>query len=110
MSARSRNLIKLAGLAVVVLALGACVAGSEESHHAAAGGLFSQLLLGFWQGIIAPATLLVEVINHFAPKSLPWDVHMYEATGTGWAYDVGFYFGLLGGPGAIFGGWRRRRL
>jgi hypothetical protein len=105
----TRNLAKLAGLTLLLLALGACVAGSAESHHAAAGGLLSQGLLGFWHGIIAPATLLVEVINHFAPHALPWDLHMYEATGTGWAYDVGFYFGLLGGPGAVFGGWSRRR-
>jgi hypothetical protein len=108
MSDKSRNLVKVAGLMLVVLALSACVAGSEESHHAAAGGLLSQLLLGFWQGIIAPATLLVEVINHFAPHALPWQLHMYETTATGWAYDVGFYFGLLGGPGAVLGGWSRR--
>jgi hypothetical protein len=25
------------------------------------------------------------------------------------AYDVGFYFGLLGGPGVLLGGWSRRR-
>ena len=53
MSDKSRNLVKIAGLMLVVLALGACVAGSEEAHHAAAGGLLSQLLLGFWHGITA---------------------------------------------------------
>jgi hypothetical protein len=108
MSDKSRNLARAAVLGVLLLGLSACVAGSEESHHAAAGGLLSQILLGFWQGIIAPATLLVEVINHFAPKALPWQLHMYETAGTGWAYDVGFYFGLLGGPGAVLGGWSRR--
>ena len=51
---------------------------------------------------------LEEFINHFAPHALPWQLHMYETTGTGWAYDVGFYFGLLGGPGAVLGGWSRR--
>ncbi len=108
MSDKSRNLAKIAVVTVLLLALSACVAGSGESHHAAAGGPLSQGLLGFWQGIIAPLTLLGEVINHFAPHTLPWEVHMYETTGTGWAYDIGFYFGLLGGPGAIFGGWSRR--
>jgi hypothetical protein len=108
MSDKSRNLAMAGLLGVLLLALSACVAGSEESHHAAAGGLISQGLLGLWQGIIAPATLLVEVINHFAPKALPWQLHMYETTGTGWAYDIGFYFGLLGGPGAVLGGWSRR--
>jgi hypothetical protein len=103
-----RHFAKTAALMVVLIALSACVAGSEESHHAAAGGLLSQGLLGFWQGIIAPFTLLGEVINKFAPHALPWTVHMYETTGTGWAYDVGFYLGLVGGPGVIFGGWARR--
>ncbi|HZC17319.1 MAG TPA: hypothetical protein VE309_11200 [Caulobacteraceae bacterium] len=107
MSDRSRNLARLAGLAVLLMALSGCVAGSAESHHAAAGGLVSQLLLGFWHGVIGPPTLIGEVINHFAPHLLPWDVHMYETTATGWAYDVGFYFGLLGGPGVFVGRWRR---
>jgi len=103
------KLARIAAAVGVVLLLSACVAGSEESHHAASGGLLSQGLLGLWQGIIGPVTLLVEVVNHFAPSALPWHVHMYETAGTGWAYDVGFYFGLLGGPGALLGGWSRRR-
>jgi hypothetical protein len=104
-----RHLPKIAGFAVILLLLSACVAGSAESHHAAAGGVVSQLLLGFWHGIIGPFTLIGEVINALAPHLLPWTVHMYEPAGTGVAYDVGFYFGLLGGPGVIFGGWSRRR-
>jgi len=107
MSDKSRNLAMAATLGVLLLALSACVAGSAESHHAAAGGLIPQLLLGFWHGIIGPFMLIVEVINHFAPHALPWQVHMYETAGTGWAYDVGFYFGLIGGPGVIVGRWRR---
>src|SRR5579872_614050 len=104
-----RSPLKLGGALVLVLLLTACVAGSAESHHAAAGGWISQLALGFWHGIIAPFMLIVEVVDLFAPHLLPWTVHMFE-TGTGVPYDVGFYFGLLGGPGAIFGGWRRRRV
>jgi hypothetical protein len=103
-----RHIPKIAAFAVLLLVLSACVAGSEESHHAAAGGLLSQGLLGFWHGIIAPLTLLGEVINALAPHILPWTVHMYEPAGTGWAYDVGFYLGLVGGPGVIFGGFSRR--
>jgi hypothetical protein len=103
-----RNLAKIATFTALLIALSACVPGSAESHHSASGGLLSQLLLGFWQGIIAPLTLLGEVINKFAPRALPWTLHMYESAGTGWAYDVGFYFGLLGGPGALLGGWSRR--
>jgi hypothetical protein len=102
-----QRFIKIASAATLVLALAACAAGSADSHHAAAGGLFSQLLLGFWHGIIAPLMLIVEVVNRLVPHLLPWNVRMYETSATGAAYDVGFYFGLLGGPGAIFGGWRR---
>ncbi len=100
---------KLAGLTIVVLALGACAAGSDASHHAAAGGMVSQLFLGLWHGIIAPVALVVEVVNVLSPHTLPWQMRLYEASGTGVAYDVGFYFGILGGPGLILGGWSRRR-
>jgi hypothetical protein len=94
---------------IVLLALTACVAGSQESQHAAAGGMLSQLLLGLWHGVIAPVTLIVEVINHFAPHLLPWTVRLYEAKDTGTAYDVGFYLGLAGSPIIIRTGWSGRR-
>ena len=32
--------------------------GLGEFQHALAGGLLSQLVLGFWHGLIAPVTLL----------------------------------------------------
>jgi hypothetical protein len=100
--------LKIAGILVLLCLLAACVAGSAESHHAAASGWISQLFLGFWQGILAPFMLVAEVVNVVRPNTLPWSVHMYETAGTGIAYDVGFYFGVLGGPGAILGGWSRR--
>ncbi len=103
-----RSGLKIAGAIGLVLLLAACVAGSPESHHAAAGGALSQLLLGFWHGIIGPFMLIVEVVNAIRPHTLPWTVHFYETACTGIAYDIGFYFGLLSGPGAILGGWRRR--
>ena len=93
---------------VLVLALSACVAGSTESQHAAAGGVLSQLLLGFWHGLIAPVMLVVEVINKFAPHLLPWTVRFYETKATGVAYDVGFYFGLVGSP-VLGAAYSRRR-
>ncbi len=109
-AARVRGLfLRIAGLAVVALALGACAAGSDASHHAAAGGIVSQLFLGLWHGIIAPVALLVEVVNLLSPHTLPWQMRLYESSGTGVAYDVGFYFGLPGGPGVLLGGWSRRR-
>jgi hypothetical protein len=102
-----RTLI-VVGLAGVVLALAACAAGSGESQHAASGGVLSQLLLGFWHGLIAPVMLIVEVIDKFVPKLLPWSVKFYEARGTGVVYDVGFYFGLVGSPLLAHTGWSRR--
>src|SRR5579862_4806318 len=96
-----RSGLKIAGALAFVLLLAACVAGSAELHHAAAGGWLSQLFLGLWHGILAPFMLIVSVVNAVRPHTLPWTVHMYETAGTGIAYDVGFYFGVLGGPGAV---------
>ncbi|MDR3508552.1 MAG: hypothetical protein P4L64_11690 [Caulobacteraceae bacterium] len=70
--------------------------------------MLSQLLLGFWHGIIAPVTLIVEIINHFWPHALPWRLHLYEAHETGVPYDVGFYLGLAGGPPVVWSSWSRR--
>jgi len=100
--------VKIVVAVAVVLALSACAAGSGESQHAAAGGPISQLLLGLWHGLIAPITLIVEVINKFAPHLLPWNVRLYEARDTGVLYDIGFYFGLAGSPVVVWGRWRRR--
>jgi hypothetical protein len=102
-----RTLI-VAGLIALGLVLAACAAGSGESEHAASGGVFSQLLLGFWHGLIAPVMLIIEVIDKFAPHLLPWNVKFYEARGTGVVYDVGFYFGLVGSPLLAHSGWSRR--
>jgi hypothetical protein len=103
-----KHAAKIAGAAVVVLALSACVAGSAESQHAAAGGVLLQVLLGFWHGVIAPVTLIVEIINRFAPHVLPWTVRFYESRATGVAYDVGFYLGLVGSPSIVWTRWSRR--
>jgi hypothetical protein len=95
--------------AVAVMALGACVAGSAASQDAAGSGLLQQFLLGLWHGVIAPVTLIVEVINKFAPHLLPWSVRLYESRNTGVAYDVGFYLGLGAGPPIAFRSLPRRR-
>ena len=102
-----RTLI-VVGLVGLVIALAACAAGSSESQHAASGGVLSQLLLGFWHGLIAPVMLIIEVIDKFAPHLLPWNVKFYEARGTGVVYDIGFYFGLVGSPLLAHTGWSRR--
>ena len=90
------------------LALSACVAGTGESAHSASSGLLSQFLLGFWHGLIAPLTLIGEIINRIAPDALPWRVRLYEIKAAGAAYDVGFYIALVGGPSLIWSRWPRR--
>jgi hypothetical protein len=106
-SASRMRALRIAAVMVAALALAACAAGSADSTHAASGGMLSQALLGFWHGVIAPLTLIGEIINRFFPHLLPWQVHMYETKATGAAYDLGFYLGLAGGPSFVFGRrWR----
>lgn len=96
----------IAAAAVILCTLTACAAGSAASHQAAGAGIVSQLVLGLWHGIIAPVTLIVEVIRKLAPGVLPWPFKLYETANTSVAYDVGFYFGLAGGPTFV---WSRAR-
>jgi len=102
--------IRTIGAAALTLTLAACAAGSAEAQHTAASGDLPQFLLGVWHGVIAPLMLIVEVINRIAPHTLPWSVHFFETQGTGVAYDVGFYLGLVGSPLLIGTRWPRRRL
>jgi len=97
--------VKTAAMVALLLFLGACVAGSSDSTHAAAGGVLSQFFLGLWQGFIGPLTLIVEIVNRVAPSLLPWKTHLYEAKAQGVAYDLGFYLGLTSGPVIV---WMRR--
>ena len=101
------RVITIAGAAALLLLLAACTAGSAEAQHAASGGLLGQFLLGVWHGVIAPFTLIGEVLNYFVPHLLPWTIRLYETKATGAPYDVGFYFGLVGSPLAIGSRWRR---
>jgi len=104
------NAQKLAPLALAPFLLAGCIAGSEESHRAAGGGLISVLLLGVWHGLIAPFTLIGEVINLLAPHLLPWTFHLYETQQSGAIYDIGFFVGLLIGPSILWSGASRRRV
>ncbi len=101
-----KNIVKIAAAGAALLALAACVAGSPDAAHAAAGDWVSQFFLGLWHGLIGPVTLIVEVVNRFAPRLLPWKTHIYETSAAGVAYDVGFYLGLAGSPIVL---WSRRR-
>lgn len=94
--------------ALLTLGVGACAAGSHDAQQAADAGALSVLLLGFWHGLIAPVTLLVEAVNEFASGALPWSPRMYQE-GSGVLYDIGFFVGMLGGPSIIWTGSLRRR-
>jgi hypothetical protein len=95
-------------LAVLLIGLSGCAAGSADAHIAASGGYISEFFLGLWHGFIAPITLIAEIINLLAPHVLPWRPHFFE-TGAGVAYDLGFYLTLSGGPHLVLFGWRRGR-
>jgi hypothetical protein len=96
--------IKIAAACVLVLLLSACAAGGIESGQAAHAGMLSEFLLGLWHGIIAPFTLLVEILHKLLPKTIPWAIRMYETKADAVVYDIGFYIGLGSGPALA---WRR---
>lgn len=101
-----RTLSIIAGLGLL-LVLSGCAAGTQDATQAASAGLVSQLVLGFWHGVIAPITLLVEVIRRFLPGVLPFQWHMFETGLMSVPYDIGFYVGITSGPSFLF--FRRRR-
>jgi hypothetical protein len=105
----NKTVMRLGVGAAVLLCLTACAAGSTDARAAAAGGDIPQFFLGVWHGIIAPITLIVEIVNRVAPHVLPWSPRFFEQ-GTGVAYDVGFFLALGGGPHIVINGWRRRRV
>lgn len=100
--------LRIAGIVGLALLLAACAAGSPDARQAASGGPLTLLVLGFWHGLIAPITLIIEVIQRFFPGVLPipqqW--HLYETGAASVPYDVGFYFGLAGGPTFAYSRWR----
>jgi hypothetical protein len=101
------NMGKLALIASLLLGLAACAASSDASAQAAQGGSLSEIVLGFWHGLIAPVTLIGEIIEALAPTVLPWTFRIYETQNTGVLYDVGFVVGLVGGPSLLFTSRRR---
>jgi hypothetical protein len=93
---------RIALVLIVTMALAACAAGSPQSVQATGGGPIALLALGVWHGIIAPITLIVEILNKFAPGLVPVHWRMYETGASSALYDLGFYFGLAGGPSFLF--------
>ena len=105
MTQPTRSQGRIAFILALTCCVSACAAGSEASHHALQGGLLYELILGFWHGLIAPVTLIVEIIRKLAPGVIPLPWRLYELKNTSVAYDVGFYLGLAGGPFVV---WTRR--
>lgn len=90
-----RHRSRLALLAVMVLLLTACAAGTAEFSEADPAGF----LWGIWHGWIAPFALIAHLFNG--------DIRVYEVDNTGIWYDVGFYIAVISGFGGL--GIRRRR-
>jgi hypothetical protein len=97
---------KLFAVCALALFLAACAAGGVESGEAAHGGMISLFLLGFWHGIIAPFTLLVEIGHKLWPHTIPWAIRLYELKANSVVYDVGFFLGVGGGPVVVTRRWR----
>jgi hypothetical protein len=104
------NLGKLTLVLVLAFGLAACAAGTPSSETAAHNGAAAQFLLGFWHGIIAPVTLIGEIIEKVSPRTLPWTFRFYEVSNTGVFYDLGFFIGMGAGPSVIWTGATRRRI
>ena len=96
-------------VAVLSASLVACAAGTAASHQALAGGPLPVVILGFWHGLIAPITLIGEIIKALSPGALRWPFKFYENEASSVLYDLGFFVGLIGGPSALFGASRRGR-
>ena len=97
-----KPIARIAGALIGLSLLGACAAGSAEAHQMAQSGGLSELLLGFWHGLIAPVMLVIEAINHFASHPTPWPGVRFFERDSGVLYDIGFYVGLVCGPSAAF--------
>ena len=90
--------IWLALLAVVILLLSGCAAGSARFTPEKPAG-FCQ---GLWHGAISVVTFIINLFKH--------DVKVYEVNNNGGWYNFGFLLGVIcvwgGGSGA---GWKSRK-
>jgi hypothetical protein len=60
--------------------------------------------LGRWRGVIAPVTLIAEIINRLAPHVPPWRPNFLE-DGAGAVYGIGVHRTLSGAPHLVRHGW-----
>ncbi|KQX62210.1 hypothetical protein [Angustibacter sp. Root456] len=91
-------------VALVLLALGACAAGTNTAaNHTADAGFW----LGLWHGLISPITFIISLFKD--------SVSIYEVRNDGNWYDFGFMLGVsiafsgAGRSSAATSSARRRR-
>ena len=101
-------------LGVIALTLTGCLAGSPEADQLVSTGWPGSLILGFWHGLIAPLSFLMEQLQNNYPGVLhtlpyefwgPW--HIYDTHNASFVYNIGFCFGLFFLPSFI---WARPKI
>lgn len=73
----------------IVLILSGCIPGKGSYSVKKPAGFLS----GIWHGWIAPASLIMGLINK--------NIRVYETVNSGWFYDFGFYIAIISGFGGI---------
>jgi hypothetical protein len=92
-----RKLLLILSLLACLALLCSCAPGVGGRSAENRAGFF----MGIWHGWIAPVSLIWHWFNR--------DVRLYEVFNTGWAYDFGFYMGVVGGFGSLALSRKRRR-
>jgi uncharacterized membrane protein len=93
---RVARLLALGALAVFLLALTGCAAGSERFVQEPAG-----FWMGLWHGLIVVITFVISLFTD--------NVNIYEVHNNGNWYDFGFMLGLFIAIGGSCKGHRRKR-
>lgn len=100
---------KIVLFGVLALTLCGCLPGSHGAAAVGSGGWLAHLMLGFWHGMVAPLTFAMEMASKFAPdfvRSLPYGLwgpwYAFDSGEAGFAYNMGFCFGLFFLPSFVF--------
>ncbi|HOY85522.1 MAG TPA: hypothetical protein PLQ80_09540 [Candidatus Syntrophosphaera sp.] len=83
------KLALILGLLFCLALLCACAPGVNGRSADNRAGFF----MGIWHGWIAPISLIWQLFNR--------EVRLYEVFNKGWAYDLGYYMGVVGGFGGL---------
>jgi hypothetical protein len=86
---KSRTLVLIILIGVVIVTMAACVPGGGEFRNESPAGLF----FGIWHGWIAPISLIMSFFNS--------SIRIYEVHNTGFWYDFGFYIAIISGFGGV---------